>query len=197
MGPRLSPVTAVGLHRRPHRRRPAASRCARRHKVDHPQQLALAWYCCLARFPAIGSSTAATATRAWCARSRQVRPRARHVAAGRAGTRRARRRAGPPARCQLCAAGPAHLRVHRLPGASATSSPGVRTPTAAAAGPHSLTRPRCHPLPPSRGRPLLQLRNNDDSREGRERMALKMEATGFDVGRRFAERCVLTRVAGC
>lgn len=34
----------------------------------------------------------------------------------------------------------------------------------------------------------LLLRTHDDSREGREEVALKMERTGYEVGRRYAER---------
>jgi len=32
------------------------------------------------------------------------------------------------------------------------------------------------------------LRNGDDSRAGREAVALKLEHAGYDVGRRYAER---------
>ena len=32
------------------------------------------------------------------------------------------------------------------------------------------------------------LRSCDDSRDGREAMALRLESTGYDVGRRYAER---------
>lgn len=32
------------------------------------------------------------------------------------------------------------------------------------------------------------LRNLDDSREGREELYSRLESTGYDIGRRFAER---------
>lgn len=52
--------------------------------------------------------------------------------------------------------------------------------------PHAHTRTtRTAPCPLRR---RAQLRNHDDSREGREAVALKLEHAGFDLGRRYAER---------